>query len=235
MRIAWITAALLLVAAGCWMVQQRDRSPSAAGSTAVPATMPAEPAGSGYRQATFAAGCFWGVQSAFDKVPGVVSTEVGYSGGTLANPTYEQVCTHTTGHAESVLVTYDPSKISYAKLLDIFWTCHDPTTVNSQGPDIGSNYRSIIFYHDAEQERLARASLKEVSDAGFFKDPIATEIIPAAPFYPAEEYHQHYFAKMGNGEFCHVGPVKVHTELATKAEAARQSAINQPPATQPAE
>jgi peptide-methionine (S)-S-oxide reductase len=221
MKTAWIIAALLAVA-GCWLLFQQDHSRALAGPATMPTTDPAD------RQATFAAGCFWGVQSAFDKVPGVVSTTVGYSGGTLKNPTYEQVCTHTTGHAESVLVSYDPTKVSYAKLLDIFWSCHDPTTADRQGPDEGSNYRSIIFYHDAEQEKIAKASLKEVNDSGVFKGPIVTQIIPAAPFYPAEEYHQHFFDKQGNGEFCHVGPVKVHTQLAADAEAARQ------PATQPA-
>jgi peptide-methionine (S)-S-oxide reductase len=228
MKFTWIAVALVVVA-GWLLYQQRD----GARLQADPTTMPANPADPAYRQATFAAGCFWGVQSAFDKVPGVVSTTVGYTGGTMKNPTYEDVCTHTTGHAESVLVTYDPRQISYARLLDIFWTCHDPTMINSQGPDVGSNYRSVIFYHDADQERLAKASLKEVSASGVFKDPIATQIVAAGPFYKAEEYHQHYFAKMGNGDFCHVGPVKVHTKLADQAEAARIAALNASPATQP--
>ena len=183
-----------------------------------------------FKKATFAAGCFWGVEAAFQKVPGVVQTTVGYTGGRTANPTYKQVCTDRTGHAEAVLVTYDPAKVSYAELLDAFWTCHDPTTMNRQGPDVGSQYRSAIFYHDAEQEKLARASLKEVQDAGVFKGKIVSEITAAGAFYPAEKYHQQYFEKLGQAESCHVGVATVHTKLAAQAAAQRKAATTQPTA-----
>lgn len=172
------------------------------------------------KQATFAAGCFWGVESAFRKVPGVVNTEVGYTGGRTDKPTYEDVCTDATGHAEAVRVTYDPSKVSYAELLDAFWTSHDPTTVDRQGPDVGNQYRSAIFFHDPEQEQTARASLKEVDESGAFRRKIVTQIVPAGPFFRAEEYHQQYFERRGAGAMCHVGPATVHTKLA--ADAARQ-------------
>ena len=172
------------------------------------------------KQATFAAGCFWGVEAAFRRVPGVVATEVGFTGGHTENPTYDQVCTHTTGHAEAVLVSYDPQKVSYPELLDAFWSCHDPTTADRQGPDVGSQYRSAIFFHDPEQERLARASLKEVDQSGVFGSKIVTQIVPAPRFYPAEDYHQQYFERRGTADSCHTGIATVHTKLA--AEAAQQ-------------
>jgi peptide-methionine (S)-S-oxide reductase len=149
------------------------------------------------KQATFAAGCFWGVEEEFMHVPGVLETEVGYSGGHTKNPTYENVCSDTTGHAESVRLTYDPEKVSYEKLLDIFWNLHDPTTPNRQGPDVGSQYRSAIFYHTPEQKTLAERSKEALEKSGKYNDPIVTEIIPAGPFYRAEEYHQQYFHKTG--------------------------------------
>jgi methionine-S-sulfoxide reductase len=147
--------------------------------------------------ATFAAGCFWGVQAAFDTVPGVVSTAVGYSGGHTANPTYEDVCGHGTGHAESVEVAFDPTRISYEKLVEFFFTMHDPTTVNRQGPDVGTQYRSAIFFHSPEQQKVAQAVKDRLDKSGQFKRPIATEITAASTFYKAEEYHQKYFAKNG--------------------------------------
>ena len=154
--------------------------------------------GDRYKKATFGAGCFWGVEAAFDGVPGVVSTEAGYMGGTLKNPTYEDVCTGTTGHAEVVQVTYDPEKVSYGHLLDIFWSVHDPTQLNRQGPDIGTNYRSVIFYHDAEQGKTARKSKENLEVSGKFRfGRIMTTILPAPEFYRAEEYHQHYHKKHG--------------------------------------
>ncbi len=189
------------------------------------------------KQATFAGGCFWGTEAAFRKVPGVVSTEVGYTGGTTKNPTYRQVCTHTTGHAESVLVTYDATKVSFPELLDAFWSAHDPTTVDRQGPDIGDSYRSAIFYHDAEQEAQAKASLKEVDASGVLRDPIVTQIVAAGPFYSAEDYHQQYFEKAGMAESCHVGIAHVHTKVAEAAKKERlASATTRPasPSTQPA-
>ena len=153
--------------------------------------------------ATFGAGCFWGIEEVFRQTPGVLSTVVGYTGGTFPNPTYEDVCSGTTGHAEAVQVTYDPSKVSYEKLLNIFWDNHDPTTVNRQGPNIGDEYRSAIFTHNEEQEVLATASKEKLSASGRFKRPIVTEIVPAMTFTPAEDYHQQYLAKRGLGS-CHI-------------------------------
>lgn len=146
-------------------------------------------------KATFAAGCFWGVEDSFRKVEGVISTRVGYAGGHTENPTYKEVSTGRTGHAESVEIIYDPSIVSYKELLDIFWDVHDPTQVNRQGPDIGSQYRSIIFYHNEEQKFDAIESKKELEKSGKYNKEIATEIIPAREFYPAEDYHQQYFEK----------------------------------------
>lgn len=150
-------------------------------------------------KATFGAGCFWGVEEAFRHLPGVVDTAVGFMGGTLENPTYEDVCTGRTGHAEVVEVTYDPAQVSYQDLLDLFWSIHDPTTPNRQGPDIGTQYRSVIFYHTPEQEAAARASKQEVERLGRFRRPIVTAIEPAGTFWRAEEYHQQYLAKHGRG------------------------------------
>ena len=149
-------------------------------------------------KATFAAGCFWGVEASFRKVEGVVNTTVGYTGGTTNNPTYEEVCTDRTGHAETVLVEYDSSKTSYERLLEVFWNTHDPTTKDRQGPDIGSQYRSAIFYHTEEQKTKAIASKKVNEEARRYGNrAIVTQIIPASTFYAAEEYHQRYHEKHG--------------------------------------
>lgn len=148
-------------------------------------------------KATFAAGCFWGVEETFRVVPGVISTMVGYTGGSVASPTYEQVCTGRTGHAEAVQVIYDPEQVSYEHLLAVFWNSHNPTTQNRQGPDVGTQYRSAIFFHTPEQEDAARASKEQLERAGQYRSPIVTEITPASTFYPAEEYHQQYVAKQG--------------------------------------
>ena len=153
----------------------------------------------GVERAIFGAGCFWGVEAAFRKAAGVTDVAVGYSGGELANPSYEQVCTGRTGHAEVVAVDYDPGRVSYEDLLEVFWSCHDPTTVNQQGPDIGTQYRSAIFYDSPEQENAAHASKEKRSAAGLHRRPIVTEITPASTFYRAEEYHQQYFANRGIG------------------------------------
>ncbi len=150
-------------------------------------------------KATFAAGCFWGVEDAFRRVPGVTATTVGYTGGTRASPSYEDVCTGTTGHAEAVLVEYDPARVSYEDLLDVFWGAHDPTQVDRQGPDVGTQYRSAIFYHSPAQEAAARASKREVERSGRHRRPIVTEIVAAGPFWPAEAYHQQYFEKRRGG------------------------------------
>jgi peptide-methionine (S)-S-oxide reductase len=149
------------------------------------------------QRATFAAGCFWGVEETFRPVKGVHSTRVGYSGGTLPNPTYQDVCTDRTGHAEAVEVEFDPAEVSYRDLLKVFWEMHDPTTLNRQGPDAGSQYRSAIFFHTPEQEAAARVSKEELERSGRHRRPIVTEILPAAEFWPAEEYHQCYLAKRG--------------------------------------
>ena len=151
---------------------------------------------------TFGAGCFWGIEAAFRRVPGVIDTAVGYSGGHMPNPTYEDVCTDETGHAEAVQVTFDPAKVSYEQLLDVFWQIHDPTQVNRQGPDFGAQYRTAILFHSPEQEAAANKSKAALEASGKFRRPIATEIPPAAPFYRAEEYHQRYLEKRGAAS-CH--------------------------------
>jgi peptide-methionine (S)-S-oxide reductase len=172
-------------------------------TAAVPTDHIQPPKGVVMEKATFAAGCFWGVEETFRNVKGVLKTTVGYSGGTLENPTYEQVCTDRTGHAEVVQVEFDPAQVSYVQLLDIFWENHDPTTMNRQGPDTGTQYRSAIFYHTPEQKAAAEASKERQSNSGKFKRPIVTEITAAAPFYPAEEYHQQYLMKRGEAS-CHI-------------------------------
>lgn len=149
-------------------------------------------------KATFGAGCFWHVEELFRQTQGVVSTQVGYMGGAKENPTYEEVCSHATGHAEVVEVTFDPARISYDEILRLFWEGHDPTQRNRQGPDVGSNYRSVIFYHTPEQAALARASLAREDASGRHRRPIVTEIVPAAVFWRAEEYHQQHVAKGGS-------------------------------------
>jgi peptide-methionine (S)-S-oxide reductase len=148
-------------------------------------------------KATFGAGCFWGVEAAFRQVPGVLSTAVGYAGGAGDAPSYEQVCTGRTGHAEVVQVDYDPARVGYEKLLEVFWGNHDPTQLNRQGPDVGTQYRSAIFFHDPEQEELARASKAGLEAAGRHRRPIVTEITPFVAFHWAEDYHQQYLEKRG--------------------------------------
>jgi peptide-methionine (S)-S-oxide reductase len=148
-------------------------------------------------KATFAAGCFWGVEAAFRALAGVVATQVGYTGGETVNPTYKDVCTDATGHAEAVEVAYDPSQISYDDLLHVFWENHDPTQLNRQGPDVGTQYRSAIFYHDEQQKRAADASKRRLEESRRYKRPIVTHVLPASHFYRAEEYHQQYLEKRG--------------------------------------
>jgi peptide-methionine (S)-S-oxide reductase len=154
-------------------------------------------------KATFAAGCFWGVEETFRILPGVESTRVGYIGGETKNPTYQDVCTDETGHAEAVEVTFDPDKVSYDALLNIFWENHDPTQLNRQGPDVGTQYRTAIFYHSNEQRDAAEASKKTLTASGRFKRPVVTQIVPAVTFWPAEEYHQQYLLKRGLAN-CHI-------------------------------
>ncbi len=148
-------------------------------------------------KAAFAAGCFWGVEAEFRQITGIISTAVGYEGGTLPNPTYHDVCSDQTGHAETVEVEYDPARVSYDDLLRVFWENHDPTQRNRQGPDIGTQYRSVIFYHTPEQQAAALASKEQLEHSGRYKRPIVTEIVPAATFFRAEEYHQQYLEKRG--------------------------------------
>lgn len=154
-------------------------------------------------KATFGAGCFWGVEALFRSVKGVLATAAGYAGGSFPNPTYKDVCSDHTGHAEVVQVEYDPSEVSYEELLPVFWENHDPTTLNRQGPDVGAQYRSVIFFHTPEQEAAARASKEQLAHSGRYRRPIVTEIEPAPEFYRAEEYHQQYLEKRGLAH-CHL-------------------------------
>ena len=158
-------------------------------------SMPAAPQQS--QKATFGAGCFWGVEAAFRRVPGVTGTAAGYMGGTLHHPTYRDVCTDTTGHAEVVEVVFDPEKVTYENLMDVFWNIHDPTTPDKQGVDIGTQYRSAVFYHSPDQKVLAEASKEHLNRSGRFRRPVVTEIVPAQIFWRAEEYHQRYHEKHG--------------------------------------
>ena len=155
-----------------------------------------------YQKATLAGGCFWCLEAVYDLVNGVVSVESGYSGGRRPNPTYEQVCSGATGHAEVVQITFDPEVVSFRDLLDIFFAIHDPTTLNRQGADAGTQYRSAIFYHDEEQRRIAEEVIREREASGTWRDPIVTEVTPIAAFYPAEAYHQEYFARHGSQPYC---------------------------------
>jgi len=154
-------------------------------------------------KATFAAGCFWGVEATFRQLPGVTSTRVGYTGGQTPNPTYKDVCTDGTGHAEAVEVEYDPAKASYEQLLNLFWENHDPTQLNRQGPDWGTQYRSAIFFHTPEQEAAAKNSKEALQESGRYNKPIVTQIVPAATFHEAEGYHQQYLEKRGLAT-CHI-------------------------------
>ncbi|MDJ1479083.1 peptide-methionine (S)-S-oxide reductase MsrA [Cytophagaceae bacterium YF14B1] len=152
--------------------------------------------------ATFGTGCFWCTEAIFQQVDGVLSVASGYSGGQVENPTYKQVCTGSTGHAEVIQVTYDPAKVSYPELLEVFWSTHDPTTLNRQGADVGTQYRSAIFYHNAEQKQLAEKYKKELDASKAFDDPIVTEITPFSKFYKAEDYHQNYYNQNGDQPYC---------------------------------
>ena len=172
-------------------------------ASAFAVTARAEERSADLEKATFAAGCFWGVEKVFAAIPGVVSTRVGYTGGTVKEPNYEQVCSGTTGHAEGIEITYDPSKVSYEDLLDVFWSHHDSTTLNRQGNDTGTQYRSAIFYHSPAQKEAAERSKAVLEKAKLFKSHIVTEITSVSEFYAAEEYHQKYLKKNPNG-YCHI-------------------------------
>lgn len=150
-------------------------------------------------KADFGGGCFWGVEELFRTIPGVMHTTVGYEGGHIDNPTYEQVCSHTTGHAETVQVEFDPSKTSYKKLLDVFFENHNPTQLNKQGFDVGDNYRSVVFYHDEDQKELAEHKIAELVQSRKYKNPIVTQVVPSKTFWHAEDYHQQYLRKRNLG------------------------------------
>lgn len=158
----------------------------------------------GREQATLAGGCFWCLEAVYDELAGVLDVQSGYTGGTVAHPSYERVCTGTTGHAEVVQITFDPRQISFGDLLDVFFTIHDPTTRDRQGNDVGTQYRSVIFYHDAEQQAIARTKLAEVAAGGIWRNPIVTELTPLGAFYPAEDYHRDYFRRNPDQGYCRV-------------------------------
>jgi peptide-methionine (S)-S-oxide reductase len=161
-------------------------------------------ASGGLAKATLGGGCFWCLEAVFERLPGVKSVVSGYAGGSVPNPSYEIVCTGRTGHAEVVQITYDPSVISYEKLLEVFWAAHDPTTLNRQGPDIGTQYRSVIFTHDEAQKRAAEKSIQDTNTSGAFHSPIVTQVVPLEAFYPAEDYHQGYFRNNASAPYCQV-------------------------------
>ena len=181
-----MAALALCVLVGCWM-----------------GTMSADAEQTREQTATFAGGCFWGMEKVFGELPGVVSTRVGYTGGTTPNPGYEMVCTGRTGHAEAIEVTYDPARVSYDDLLEFFFTHHNPTTLNRQGNDVGTQYRSAIFYHTSEQQAAAASAVEALTRAKVFHSPIVTAVEPAGELYPAEEYHQQYLKKNPNG-YCDI-------------------------------
>jgi peptide-methionine (S)-S-oxide reductase len=194
--IAVFVSAIALAGYGCENKAEGARPSKSSGAEVERAMEDME---TGLERATFAAGCFWGVEAALRKVEGVVSTQVGYTGGKTEDPTYKEVCGDRTGHAEAVEITYDPDRVAYGDLLEVFWTIHDPTQHNRQGPDVGSQYRSAVFYHNEEQAEAARESKERLDKSGKFSRSIATEIVPAATFYRAEEYHQQYYEKRGIG------------------------------------
>ncbi|MCF7927822.1 MAG: peptide-methionine (S)-S-oxide reductase MsrA [Spirochaetales bacterium] len=154
------------------------------------------------RSATLGGGCFWCIEAVYDRIEGVVSTTSGYAGGSVEDPSYREVTTGTTGHAEVVQIEYDPEVVSYGEILDVFWKAHDPTTLNRQGPDVGTQYRSIILYHDQEQKQTAEKSKAEFEDSGYFDDPLVTEIVPLETFYRAEDYHQDYYDNNRGAGYC---------------------------------
>lgn len=203
MKLVAITAVGLCLAGGAWIYAAGSSSPKEDRMSSTLRTddhtrmSDEQIKAGGYQKATFAAGCFWGVEHTFRQTDGVVSTTVGYTGGSTEQPSYEQVCAKGTGHAEAVEVVYDPKVTSYEKLLAVFWDAHNPTTRNRQGLDVGSQYRSAIFYQNEEQKAAAEASRKKLDESGKYKRPIVTEITAGGAFWPAEDYHQQYYEKTG--------------------------------------
>lgn len=204
-KFLWVAGCVLVLALSVKGFQtmsyaERDR-PSAAEPTH---DMPGDAIPSKFEKATFGGGCFWCTEAIFARMKGVRSVVSGYSGGHVPSPTYKQVCTGTTGHAEVVQITFDPAQIAFSDLLDIFWKTHDPTTLNRQGPDVGTQYRSAIFYHNDEQRKEAERQKRALEESKSFRTPIVTEIVPFREFYPAEDYHQDYFAVNGRQPYCSV-------------------------------
>jgi peptide-methionine (S)-S-oxide reductase len=193
---------ILVVVAGIKAMSSGDRTSQGRGAQASVSS----DAGSskGWEKATFAAGCFWCVEAVFQELKGVRSVECGYSGGTLKNPTYKQVCSGETGHAEVVQIVYNPTQISYAELLEVFWATHDPTSRNRQGNDVGTQYRSVIFYHSDEQRKLAEDYKRRLDASGAFSAPIVTEIMPFGEFFPAENYHRNYYELNPGQPYCQI-------------------------------
>ena len=192
----FLVAAVAVGLAGCWSVV--PEGPDLTGLSRSPTAPPS----AGFEQATFGAGCYWATQAEFQQLIGVQSTVCGYSGGAVKNPTYEQVCTGTTGHAEVVQITFDPTVISYSDLLEVFWHTHDPTTPNRQGHDVGTQYRSVIFYHTPAQREVAEHYQRKLAASGAFGAPIVTALVPFSAFYPAEEYHQNYYVDHPDRPYC---------------------------------
>lgn len=197
MKTFWTVSCCAILAIAVIGAVAADSQPTEAGEVEPKSVSEEREETTNMAKATFGAGCFWGVEAAFRQVDGVKATAVGYSGGHTENPTYREVCSDRTGHAEVVEVEYDPTLVTYETLLGVFWENHDPTQVNRQGPDIGSQYRSVIFFHSPEQEAIARKSKGELEESGRFRQPIATSIEPAQPFWKAEDYHQQYLEKRG--------------------------------------
>ncbi|MCA9236763.1 MAG: peptide-methionine (S)-S-oxide reductase MsrA [Planctomycetales bacterium] len=204
--VAFVTLPLILLGGYLMAAPSADETAqTAAGSaTTASADQPTAPADAKLEKATFGAGCFWCIEAVFEQLKGVKSVESGYSGGRSANPTYEAICTGATGHAEVIQITYDPAVITYPELLEVFWKVHDPTTLNRQGPDTGTQYRSVVFYHDDQQRQLAEKYKAKLDAAGAYPDPIVTEIAKFEAFYPAEDYHQDYFAKNPGNAYCRI-------------------------------
>jgi len=202
--LAFVAAAVLAWGIVAWAKRGASHEEVAVSTSQQGATPPSEGPADDRQLATFGAGCFWCVEAVFSQLDGVESVTSGYMGGALASPSYDDVCSGTTGHAEVAQIHYDPKRVSYAELLEVFWKTHDPTTLNRQGADAGTQYRSAVFFHDAEQERLARAYKEKLNASGAFGAPLVTEIVPAGTFWPADAHHQDYYARNPEQGYCRV-------------------------------